>query len=1427
MLLKNHRLFVAAALFATSLVALFGGCGLSTHGTATNTEARCTAASQCNDNEACTTDECTADGVCTHTALADGDGPASTQMPGSCQKTVCKSGVLVVVNDDQNVSDDGEFCTDDECKDGKPTHPKKAESTECKVGKATGHCAAGKCAVECGVGLPACDDKNACTDDTCDVANGKCVFAPLDGIKIPGVVDKPGDCKTPRCVGGTAVETAVDDTDLPTATSDCVTPTCTGGVPSQPALPVGQGCATSNGTVCDGDGACVACNVEGDCTNLPASNECQTRTCKAHKCGTDFQPDNTALVSQQPGDCQILVCDGKGNKVSRNDDADKPVDGNDCRSHLCVNGVPQTPPLVANTKCGANQAFVCDGAGSCVGCNAPTDCSGVDDDCQTRTCDNKTCGFKYQPDGTPLPVPKQKSGDCQQLQCNGAGLVKSFEFDTDLPIDGNDCTADVCQVGVPSNPAMQTDSLCSKGYCDGKSACVQCTKPTQCPNPPICVTATCNSNVCGTSNVALGTQAPAGQQTPADCKDAVCDGNGGTTTQPNVGDLPNDNNQCTSDTCTAQGVPSFAPKASHTSCSQNNGKVCDGSGTCIGCVDNVDCTAPSTCGGGNPGTANVCGCTKKTCAQQNATCGTVADGCGASGTIACNDSLKDGSETDVDCGGNGSTCGVKCGQGKACGANSDCSSGFCADGVCCNAACTGAACKACSKALNGVADGQCLDATIGAADPRSLCAAGDVCAANAKCRCADGAKDGAETDVDCGGGVCGKCGAGGKGCSVNTDCTSGFCADSFCCDKACSGACVACSKLLNAGANGTCGNIANGGAVDPTHGSCTQANDLCGLNGACRCGDGTKNGAETDIDCGGGTCAKCAQGKTCSLNGDCAGGACVDGFCCDKACSGVCEACSNAKTGLTNGTCGGLAAGSAPKAACPNAADVCGAGGKCRCGDGAKDGSETDVDCGGAVCGKCAQGKACTAPADCSNANCVDKFCCDKDAATCSGCQACAAALTAGANGTCSAVTVGSDPHSFCAHNAGAEVCAANGLCSCADGVKSLGETDVDCGGATCDKCADGKVCSGGGDCTSGLCANGKCAPSTCSNSVKDVANGETDVDCGGLICQKCADGKTCLIASDCNSNTCIGGKCYPATCTNGAKDGNETDVDCGGSCPKCVQGNACSVVGDCALGFCVDGFCCDKACSGVCEACSLAKSGAANGTCGGLAAGSNPKAACPHATDVCGVGGKCRCSDGQKDGAESDTDCGGTVCGKCAQGKACNQPTDCGAPGVCADGFCCNAACGGCQACASALTGSSNGTCATVILYSDPHNTCTLGAGAEGCGVGGVKCQCNDGVENGSGGSTESDIDCGGNVCAGCAIGKNCTLNADCASGYCNATTLTCYAATCNNGSLDSPPETDVDCGGTCPKCANGATCAGPGDCLSGNCNAANKCTP
>jgi len=95
----------------------------------------------------------------------------------------------------------------------------------------------------------------------------------------------------------------------------------------------------------------------------------------------------------------------------------------------------------------------------------------------------------------------------------------------------------------------------------------------------------------------------------------------------------------------------------------------------------------------------------------------------------------------------------------------------------------------------------------------------------------------------------------------------------------------------------------------------------------------------------------------------------------------------------------------------------------------------------------------------------------------------------------------------------------------------------------------------------------------TCTDGAKNGS--ETDVDCGGS-CPKCVTGKACGSATDCVTASCTAGVCaaQPTSCRDGTKNASETDVDCGGACPKCANGKACGGATDCASGTCARGVC-------------------------------------------------------------------------------------------------------------------------------------------------------------------------------------------------------------------------------------------------------------
>ena len=73
----------------------------------------------------------------------------------------------------------------------------------------------------------------------------------------------------------------------------------------------------------------------------------------------------------------------------------------------------------------------------------------------------------------------------------------------------------------------------------------------------------------------------------------------------------------------------------------------------------------------------------------------------------------------------------------------------------------------------------------------------------------------------------------------------------------------------------------------------------------------------------------------------------------------------------------------------------------------------------------------------------------------------------------------------------------------------------------------------------------------------------------------KCQAGVTSCAAGTPGGGTGPGGGTSPGqTCSDGVKNGSETDVDCGGSCPRCADGKACLVANDCLSGTCSGAQC-------------------------------------------------------------------------------------------------------------------------------------------------------------------------------------------------------------------------------------------------------------
>ena len=110
-----------------------------------------------------------------------------------------------------------------------------------------------------------------------------------------------------------------------------------------------------------------------------------------------------------------------------------------------------------------------------------------------------------------------------------------------------------------------------------------------------------------------------------------------------------------------------------------------------------------------------------------------------------------------------------------------------------------------------------------------------------------------------------------------------------------------------------------------------------------------------------------------------------------------------------------------------------------------------------------------------------------------------------------------------------------------------------------------------GTDCLSGVCTNAVCQAPTCLDTVRN--GDETGVDCGGS-CTGCDTGGGCNAGADCLSGVCLNGACQAAACDDQVRNGDETDVDCGGSCGGCDDGLLCAVDADCSGGRCENNRC-------------------------------------------------------------------------------------------------------------------------------------------------------------------------------------------------------------------------------------------------------------
>ena len=642
--------FVVLVLIAFGIGAPIPGCGVDMKG-AGQYDLPCAADVQCDDRNPCTSDICGQSGVC------------------------------IWKRSDVAAPDDGNVCTSERCEGVAYAVSHVNEGASCLNGLRGGRCRAGACVVVCDAQnqLTACDDRNACTVDTCDLTHGICANAKLDGTATPGVSPVLGDCRKTMCVVGKET-TVVDDKDLPVK-SDCWDAACASGTASKMPSKAGTACGWQGGLACDGKGKCIGCVSNDQCPK----DGCNKGVCNAGVCGLDPLANGTLLPAseQTPQDCRSLQCDGAGNPYSASDPSDRPApDAKECTNDLCLGGTPQHPDRNAGASCSQHGGTVCDDAGACVACNSEPDCPDPGN-CSVRTCDNHSCGVSDKPFGEPCgPGNGVCDGSGQCVGCNGP---------SDCP-QGGACTAANCASNICGTTDLAADIACPAGFCDGAGQCVQCNGTAQCPVPTDpCSDSVCSSHACGAVLKPGGTQCDGTHS---------CDANGQCVGCLDASSCPGQA-ECTRATCT-NGACGTTPEAASKTCGTSLDRHCDGAGNCVECNDQSQCSGASTC--------RPVACQSNTCQGTNASKGLA---CGAG----------------KECDGDGS---CKSLIGVVCAVAGECLSGYCVDGVCCDVQCA-QFCYACSA--TGKAQGS--DGTCGPvkdkSDPALECPAAKKCNGSGDC----------------------------------------------------------------------------------------------------------------------------------------------------------------------------------------------------------------------------------------------------------------------------------------------------------------------------------------------------------------------------------------------------------------------------------------------------------------------------------------------------------------------------------------------------------------------------------------------------------------------------------------------------------------------------------------------------------------------
>ncbi|MEM1032854.1 MAG: hypothetical protein AAF928_13465 [Myxococcota bacterium] len=318
----------------------------------------------CDDLNPCTIDSCNIDiGRCENAPVADGP-LGDEQVAGDCQSIVCAAGVRATIDDDTDINDDDNPCTDDLCQAGVPSNVNRPDGTSC--GAMLTCDGMGNCR---GCGQPSdCPQPSVTSCATATCTNEQCGFDFVTaGTPVPPSEQTNVPCREVQCDGAGNATTVT----------------------------LGNGTPCEDGLFCNGSDSCLGGNcsqhVNAPCSNAACNNFCNenTNTCGNAPQGTSC--DDGQYCTQVDTCNGNGVCVGSGDPCSGQNFADSDCEGtcdegaNDC-------GGPEPAGSACNDGQFCTQTDTCNSSGVCVGSGDP--CSGADGDGDcTESCDetNNNC----------------------------------------------------------------------------------------------------------------------------------------------------------------------------------------------------------------------------------------------------------------------------------------------------------------------------------------------------------------------------------------------------------------------------------------------------------------------------------------------------------------------------------------------------------------------------------------------------------------------------------------------------------------------------------------------------------------------------------------------------------------------------------------------------------------------------------------------------------------------------------------------------------------------------------------------------------------------------------------------------------------------------------------------------------------------------